>query len=179
MRRQCLQFTCKKGLFSEAVPYSFSSKPCPANMLQVYRRRPIRKCDLKKSCVALLHGWSTVNFLGIYKTPFYKNTSGGLGLCFISFVLVQVINNTFYWLAFIIYRPGFVDWSKTFLKVFFILRYIFRNNFPNACCNWSTYYIFISIFSQTNVCCNCRSSPLQVFFKKNNLIYTRYKCEEE
>ena len=49
-------------------------------------------------------------------------------LGFISFVLVQVINNTFYWLAFIIYRPEFVGWSKTFLKVFFIL-YIFRNNF--------------------------------------------------
>ena len=34
--------------------------------------------------------------------------------------LVQVINNTFYWLVIIIYRPKFVDWSTTFLKIFFI-----------------------------------------------------------
>ena len=87
--------------------------------------------------------------------------------------------NTFYWLAFIFYRPEFVDWSKTFLKVFFILWYIFRNNFPHACCNWSTYYIFISIFSQANVGCNCRGSHLQVLFKKDHLIYTRYKYEKE
>ena len=132
----------------------------------------------QKGCVVILRGCSTVNFLGICRTPFYKNASGELVLCFISFVLVQVINNTFYWLAFIIYRPEFVDWSKTFLKIFFIL-YAFRNIFPNACCNWSTYYIFISIFSQTNVRCNCRSSPPQVLFKKDHLIYTRYKCEEE
>ena len=118
------------------------------------------------------------NLLGICRTPFQKNTSGGLVLCFTSFVLLQVISNTFYWLAFIIYRPEFVDWSKTFLKVYFIL-YIFWNNFPNGCCNWSTYYIFISIFSQTNVRCNCRSSPPQALFKKDHLIYTRYKCEEE
>ena len=40
--RQYLQFTCTKQLFSEAVPHSFSSKMCPANMQQIYRRRPIR-----------------------------------------------------------------------------------------------------------------------------------------
>ena len=102
-----------------------------------------------------------------------------LVLGFTSFVLVQVINNTFYWPAFIIYRPEFVDWSKAFLKVFFILWYIFRNNFPNVCCNWSTYYIFISIFIQTNVFWNCRGSPTQMFFRKNYLIHIRYKCEEE
>ena len=148
-------------------------------MQKIYRRRLIRKCDFKLSCAALLHRCSTVNLLGIYRTPFLKNTSGGLVLCFISFVLVQITNNTFYWLAFLIYRPEFVDWSKTFLKFFFILWYIFRNNFPNACSNWSTYYIFISIFSQTNVRCNCRSSPPQVFFKKDHLIYTHCKCEEK
>ena len=78
-----------------------------------------------------------------------------------TFLQEQVINNTFCWLVFIIYRPEFVDWSKTFLKVYFIL-YIFWNNFPNGCCNWSTYYIFIPILSQINLCCNCRSSPPQV-----------------
>ena len=33
------------------------------------------------------------------------------------------------------------------MKNFFNLWYIFRNNFPNTCCNWSTYYIHISTFS--------------------------------
>ena len=148
-------------------------------MQQICRRRPIRKCYFKKSCVAFLHGCSNVNLVEICRTPFQRNTSRGLVLCFISFVLVLVINNTFYWLAFIIYRPEFVDWSKTFLKVFFIFWYIFQNNFPSACCNWSTYYIFVSIFNQTNVSCNFRNTHPQIFFKKDYLIYTRYKCEEE
>ena len=89
-------------------------------------------------------------FAGNLQNTFLEEHLCGLVLCFISFVLVQVINNTFSWLIFIIYRPEFVYLSKTFLKAFFIL-YIFRNNFPNACCHWSTYYILISIFSQTNV----------------------------
>ena len=91
-------------------------------------------------------------FAGDLQKTFLEEHLLGLLLCFISFVLLQVINNTFYWLAFIIYRPEFVDWSKTFLKVFFIFWYIFRNIFPNACCNWSTNYFFFSIISQTNVC---------------------------
>ena len=113
------------------------------------------------------------------QNPFLEEHLWGQVLCFIWLVLVVVINNTFYWLAFIIYRLEFVDWSKTFLKVFFILWYIFRNSFPNACCNWSTYYIFISIFNQTYIWFNCRSSPPQMFFKKDLLIYTRYECEGE
>ena len=55
---------------------------------------------------------------------------------------------------------------KSFLKVFFILWYIFRNNFSIACCDWSTYHTFISIFSQTNVVIAEASSPPQVLFKK-------------
>ena len=106
------------------------------------------------------------------QNTFLEEHLSGLVLGFVSFVLVQVINNTFYWLAFIIYRPEFVDWSKAFLKVFFILWYTFRNNFPNACCNWSTYYIFISIFSQANVLCNCRSSHPQMFFSSRKIIWT-------
>ena len=38
----------------------------------------------------------TANLLGICRTGFQKNTSRGLVLTFISFALVQVINNTFY-----------------------------------------------------------------------------------
>ena len=118
-------------------------------------------------------------FAGDLQNTFFEEHLWGTGSGFYIIFLVQVINNTFYWLAFKIYRTEFVDWSKTFLKVFFILWYIFRNNFPNACCNWSTHYIFISTFSQTDVNCNWRSSPSQVFFKKDHLIYSSYKCEEE
>ena len=178
MWRQYLQFTCTKEFFSEADPESFSSKGRPANMQQIYRRKPIWKCNFTKSCVALLHGCSTVNLLRICITPFYKNTSRGLVLFFISFVLMQVINNTFYWLAFILSTSEFVDWSKTFWRLSLFYD-VFIEFFPNACCTWSTYYIFVSIFSQTKVRCNCRSSPPQVFFKKDRLIYTCYKCEEE
>ena len=67
---QYYQFTCSKELFSEAVPHSFSSKVCPSNMQQIYKMKPIRKCGFKKNCVAHLHGWSTVNLLGICRTPF-------------------------------------------------------------------------------------------------------------
>ena len=38
-----------------------------------------------------------------------QNTSRGPLLCFISFALMQVINKTFYSLAFIIHRPEFVE----------------------------------------------------------------------
>ena len=58
-----------KELFSEAVPHSFSSKACPENMQEIYRRRPIGKCDFKISCVAHLQGRTTVNLLGICRTP--------------------------------------------------------------------------------------------------------------
>ena len=147
-------------------------------MQQFYWRRPIWKYGFKKCLVVHLQV-RYCKFVGDLQDAFLEEHLLGLGSGFYIIFLVQVINNTFYWLVFKIYRTEFVDWSKTFLKVFFILWYIFRNNFPNACCNWSTYYIFISIFSQTNVLCNCRSSPPQMFFKKNHLIYTRYKCEKE
>ena len=158
-----------------------SLQKCPANMQQIYRRRPIQKCDFKKCCVAHLNGCSIVNLLGICRTSFLKSTSGELVLCFISFVLMHVKNNIFHWLAFIIYRPEFEDLLKTFLKVFLVLCYIFRNDFSNSWCNWSKYN-FKQLFQsnvQRNVLCNCRSSPLQVLFKKDHLIYTHYKYEEE
>ena len=118
-------------------------------MQQICRRRPIRKCYFKKSCVAFLHGCSNVNLVEICRTPFQRNTSGGLVLCFISFVLVLVINNTFYWLAFIIYRPEFVHWSKTFLKVFFILWYILEKFFQMlAVIEASIIFLFQSLVKQ-------------------------------
>ena len=155
------------------VPQIFSSKVCPVNMQHIYRGRPIQKCDFKKNCMAHLHGCFCCKFAGDLRNIFLEEHLWRLVLGLISFALVQIKNNKFYWLAFIINRPEFVYWSNPFLKVFFILWYIFRKIFPNACCNWSTYYIFILIFSQTNVLCNCRSSPPQTFFKKNHLIYSR------
>ena len=106
------------------------------------------------------------NLLGICRTPFQKNTSEGLVLCFTSFVLLQVISNTFYWLAFIIYRPEFVDWSKTFLKVFFILWYIFRNNSLNAFCNWSTFYIFFQSLVKQMFVVIAEAVPHRCFSRK-------------
>ena len=49
-------------------------------------------------------------------------------MCFISFVLAQIIDNTFYWLAIKIYRPEFINCRliKNVSNVFFILWYIFR-----------------------------------------------------
>ena len=92
---QYLQFTCTKELFSEAVLNSFYSKVCPVNMQHIYRRKPIRKCDFKNSCLAHLHGCSTVNFLENTTAPF-EGQFWGLVLGFILFALVQVKSNTFY-----------------------------------------------------------------------------------
>ena len=76
-----------------------------------------------------LHSTSTwvlyCKFADDLQNTFLKEHLWGQVLCSIWLVLVVVINNTFYWLAFIIYRLEFVDCSKTFLKVFFILWYIF------------------------------------------------------
>ena len=92
---------------------------------------------------------------------------------------MQVINNTFYWVAFIIYRPEFADWSKTFLKVFFIFWHFFRNNFPNACCNWSTYIfsfqflvkqMFVVIAEAVSHRCSCIWSITVINVKRNNFI---------
>ena len=60
-----------------------------------------------------------------------------------SFVLVQVIKDTFYGLACLTYRPEFVDWWMT-LWSFSLFFEMF-----DLWCDWSTYYIFLSIFSQT------------------------------
>ena len=51
---------------------------------------------ISKCCVARLYGCSIVNLLRLCRTPFWKNTFAALLLYFISFVLVQVINNTFF-----------------------------------------------------------------------------------
>ena len=52
-------------------------KKCSENMQQIYKRKPMPKCDFYK--VALQrHGFSSVNLLHIFRTPFHKSTSGQL-----------------------------------------------------------------------------------------------------
>ena len=55
-------------------------KRCSENMHQIYSRTPMLKCDLLCNFIeiALRHGCYPVNFLHIFRTPFSKNTSGGL-----------------------------------------------------------------------------------------------------
>ena len=60
-------------------------------------------------------------FAGDLENTFLEEHLRGTGSGFYTIFLVQVINNTFYWKAFVIYRPEFSDWLKTFLKGFFIL----------------------------------------------------------
>ena len=49
------------------------------NMQQMYRRIPIPKCDFNNFIeITLQDVCSPINLLHILKTPFYKNTSGGL-----------------------------------------------------------------------------------------------------
>ena len=48
-------------------------KRCSPNIQQIYRRTPMSKFDFN-----IEHGCSSVNILHIFRTPFSKNTSGGL-----------------------------------------------------------------------------------------------------
>ena len=50
-------------------------------MQQIYRRTPMTKCDFNNVALQLLlsqRGCSPVSLLHIFRTPFLKNTSGGL-----------------------------------------------------------------------------------------------------
>ena len=53
------------------------------DMQQIYRRRPMPKCD-----IALRHGCSPVNLLHIFRTSFLRNTSGWLLPCILLFELL-------------------------------------------------------------------------------------------
>ena len=92
-------------------------KRCSENMQQIYRRTPMPKCDFNRVAlqlywnrtlvwvfcqgvistkllwnfteIALWHGCSLVNLLHIFRTPFSKNTSGGL--------LLEIVNSYNYY----------------------------------------------------------------------------------
>ena len=116
--RQYLEFTCAKELFSKVAPIA-SIQKCA---LQVCSKctggdpygNVISKNFAQHFCMVLY-----CKFADDLQNTFLEEHLCGTGSVFISFVLVQVINNTFYWLSFIIYWPEFADWWKTFLKFFF------------------------------------------------------------
>ena len=61
-------------------PRGVPRKNCSENMQQIYRRTSMPKCDFNKIAlnfieIALRHGRSPVNFLHIFRTPFFKSTS--------------------------------------------------------------------------------------------------------
>ena len=84
----------KSAVFRSSHPEVFLPKRCSKNMQQIYRRTPTPKCDFNSNFIeiTLRHGYSPVNFLHIFRTPFLKNTSGRL-LLGISYVLVVNIKS--------------------------------------------------------------------------------------
>ena len=60
-------------------------KRCSENMQQIYRRKPMPKCNFNK---VALHGCSPVNLLHNFRTPFLKSIYGWLLLTARLLVLV-------------------------------------------------------------------------------------------
>ena len=63
-------------------------KRCSENMKQIYRRTPMPKCDFNK--IVLLWVFSC-KFTTYFRTPFYKNTYGGLLLYHLSSKLKKLL----------------------------------------------------------------------------------------
>ena len=64
-------------------PRGVLRKRCSESIQQIYRRAPMLKCNFNKVArnvieILLRYGCSFVNLLIIFRTPFPKNTSGGL-----------------------------------------------------------------------------------------------------
>ena len=77
--KESLKHMNKMEQSSRGVPM----KRCSENMLQIYRRTPMPKCDFNKLLckfieMTLRHRVSPVNLVHIFKKPFLKNTSGWL-----------------------------------------------------------------------------------------------------
>ena len=57
-------------------------KKCSENIQQIYSKTPMPKCDFNKvACFAyitLRHWYFPVNLRDIFRTPIYKNTTGGM-----------------------------------------------------------------------------------------------------
>ena len=69
----------KVNLLNQKQPFKdILKKRCSENMLQIYRRTPMLKCDFNKVAKQLRYVCSTVNLQHIFRTPFPKNTSDAL-----------------------------------------------------------------------------------------------------
>ena len=82
-----LHYWCLKGSkYQKQSPRSVPRKRYSESMQQIYRRTRMPKSDLNKIVIeiTLRHGCSPENLLHIFRTPFYKNTSGRLLLKYAS-----------------------------------------------------------------------------------------------
>ena len=70
--------------FQNQPSRSVLRKRCSKNMHQIYRRTTMPKCDFSKVTIeiTLWHGCSPINLMHIFRTPFFKNTTGRLLLYF-------------------------------------------------------------------------------------------------
>ena len=87
----------QKTLFRSSPPEVILRK-CSENRQEIYRRTPVPKCDINKVAklqsnlieIALWHGWSPVNLMHIFRTPFLKNISGGMFLSFDTWYYIAI-----------------------------------------------------------------------------------------
>ena len=86
-----------RSTFQKQPPRGVPRKSCSENMQQIYRRTPMPKCDFNKVVLQLRHGCSPVNLFHIFRTPFSKNTFGGLLLTFkiLSMFLSKLFRSSF------------------------------------------------------------------------------------
>ena len=86
-------------LFKKQRFRSVLRKRCPENMQQIYRSAPMPKCDFIEisKCnfieITLRHGCCSIHLLHIFRTLFYKNTSGGPLLLFLKTAFKESVNN--------------------------------------------------------------------------------------
>ena len=69
------QYIARHLLVQKQSSRGVPRKKCSENMHQIYRRRPMPKCDFRHWC-------SPANLMHIFRTPFPRNTSGQLLLLF-------------------------------------------------------------------------------------------------
>ena len=106
-----------------------ASKTCFGKIQQIFPDKIHTEMWFQKNLCSTSEWVLDCKFATDLQNTFLKNTSEGLLLYFISFVLVQEISNTSYKPAFIIYRPEIVDWSKT-IRRFFLFYDIFFEIIP-------------------------------------------------
>ena len=83
-----LSIQCKKHPFRGVL-----IKRCSENMQQIYKRTPIPKCDSNFIEITLRDVCSPVNLLYVvFRTPFSKNSSGGLLLqCLSNHTIISLL----------------------------------------------------------------------------------------